>query len=74
MITIGICDNDPVFSDNLYEIIWHTISPTDEWDIHIFRNGREKMEAIEHKAFDCQLLFMDILMDGGTASKAIRGK
>lgn len=66
MITIGICDNDPVFSDNLYDIIWHALSPTDECDIHIFRNGREIIETIENKTFNCQLLFMDILMDGGT--------
>lgn len=66
MITIGICDNDPVFSDNLYDIIRHAISQTDECDIHIYRNGREIIEAIDNKTFHCQLVFMDILMDDGT--------
>lgn len=66
MITIAICDNDPVFSENLYDMIWHAISPIDECTIQIYRTGREIIDAIENKTFDCQLMFMDILMDGGT--------
>lgn len=66
MITIGICDNDPVFSNNLYDIIGHVMSPFDDWDIKLFQSGREIKEAIKNKTFNCQLLFMDILIDGGT--------
>lgn len=66
MITIAICDNDPVFSENLYDMIWHAISPIDECTIQIYRTGREIIEAIENNTFHCQLMFMDILMDEGT--------
>lgn len=66
MITIGICDNDPVFSDNLYHIISYVMSLSDDWNIRTFHSGKEVKEAIDNRTFNCQLLFMDILMDGGT--------
>ncbi len=66
MITIGICDNDPVFSKNLYDMIGHVLAPFEEQKIRLFHSGREIKEAIKNKTFDCQLLFMDILIDGGT--------
>lgn len=69
MITIGICDNDSVFTDNLYNIISHVMLPFTDWDIRLFHNGSEIRKSIEAGTFDCQLLFMDIMIDGGTGLK-----
>ena len=66
MITIGICANDLVFSDNLYNIIQHVMAPYSNWNICTFHNGRDIKESIDNGTFNCQLLFMDILIDGGT--------
>lgn len=69
MITIGICDNDPVFIENLHNMIRQVMSSFTDWDILHFRSGGEIKEAIKNKTFNCQLLFMDILIDGGTGLK-----
>lgn len=66
MITIGICDNDPVFCDNLYNMICRIMIAADDWDIRTFYNGIEVKTAIDEGTFDCQLMFMDILIDGET--------
>lgn len=66
MITIGICDDDPVFSDRLYQIINHIMFPLGDWESRLFHSGKEIIHAIEAGTFDCQLLFMDIMLDNGT--------
>lgn len=66
MMIIGICDNDPVFCDNLCKMVRHAMSPSDEWDICVFQNGRALKEAIEADTFNCELLFIDIMIDEGT--------
>lgn len=66
MMMIGICDNDPVFSDNLCKMIRHAMTMTDDWDICVFQNGRTLKEAIETDMFNCELLFIDIMIDNGT--------
>lgn len=72
MITIGICDNDSVFSDNLSKIIRHALSPADEFEICLFLNGRTVKEAIETDTFHCDLLFIDIMIDKGTGPALIQ--
>lgn len=64
MITFGICDNDTVFCDNLYDMICHIMIGIDDWDICIFHNGVEIKRAIDNGTFNCQLVFMDVLLDG----------
>ncbi len=66
MITIGICDNDPVFCDHLYDMICHSMIGVDDWDIGIFHNGAGMKRAIDNGTFQCQLVFMDVLLDGET--------
>lgn len=65
-MTIGICDNDSVFSDNLHKMIHHALAPADDWNICIFHHSREIKEAIEADTFHCDLLFMDVMIDNGT--------
>ena len=65
MLTIGICDDDSVFSEHLYQIINHVMFPISDWKSRIFHTGSEVIEAIENGTFDCQLIFMDIMMGDG---------
>lgn len=65
MMIIGICDNDPEFSENLCKMIRHAMSASDDWDICVFQNGRVLKEAIETDTFSCELLFLDIMIDEG---------
>ncbi len=65
MITIGICDDDPDFSKELYEIIHRIMVSVDDWESCIFSSKEEILQAIEEGCFDCQLLFMDIMMEHG---------
>lgn len=66
MITIGICDNDPAFCDNLYNMVCRVMIGVGDWDIRTFYSGIEIRTAIDDGTFDCQLMFMDILIDGET--------
>lgn len=66
MITFGICDNDAVFCENLYGIICHSMIGVDDWDICIFHKGAEIKRSIDNGTFHCQLVFMDVLLDGET--------
>lgn len=66
MITIGICDNDSVFSENLHNMIRHALYPAVDWDIRFFRQSSEIRDAIESGTFHCDLLFMDVMIDGGS--------
>lgn len=65
MIIIGICDNDTVFSDNLNKMIRHAMYPANDYRIRIFQNSQEIRDAVETDTFHCDLLFMDITIDGG---------
>lgn len=66
MITIGIYDNDPIFSDELRNIINRAMFPTSDCDVHMYYSSKELVQEIDSGTFDCQLLFMDILNDEGT--------
>lgn len=66
MITIGICDDDPQFIDNLYKILYDTMLPLSDWKARVFYSGFEVIAAIEAKDFDCDLLFTDIFMENGS--------
>lgn len=63
MITIGICDDDPQFIDNLYKILHEIMLPLSDWRARIYHSGLEVITAITHGDFDCNLLFTDILME-----------
>ena len=65
MIKIGICDEDVTFTKKLYDTINTIMFSIDEWTTQIFHNSREIIQAIEENTFDCQLLFMDIMIGEG---------
>ncbi|MCI7061735.1 MAG: LytTR family transcriptional regulator DNA-binding domain-containing protein [Lachnospiraceae bacterium] len=65
MIKIGICDEDITFTHKLHETISNILFPIDEWTTQIFHSSDEIIHAIESNTFDCQLLFMDILIGDG---------
>lgn len=65
MIKIGICDEDVIFTNKLHETIGNILFPIDEWTTQIFHTSDEIIEAIETQKFDCQLLFMDIMIGEG---------
>lgn len=65
MIKIGICDDDSLFTGKLYEIIERIMFAVDDWETCIFHSKDEIVRAIEQGKFDCQLLFMDIMMQNG---------
>lgn len=65
MLTIGICDDDSTFSGTLYEMINRVMFSIDDWESCIFSSKEEIIQTIEEGSFDCQLLFMDIMMENG---------
>ena len=65
MIKIGICDEDVIFTNKLHETISNILFPIDEWTTQIFHTSEEIIHAIETGEFDCQLLFMDIMIGEG---------
>lgn len=65
MITIGICDDDPVFTEDLYNIIDRVMFSIGDWKPRIFHSCQEILDAIDNGDFDCQLLFMDIITQSG---------
>lgn len=65
MIKIGICDEDVTFTNKLYDTISTILFPIDEWTTKIFRNSDEIIEAIKTNEYNCQLLFMDIMIKDG---------
>ncbi len=69
MITIGICDDDPGFLDQLYNIINRVMFPIGDWKSRIFHSTDEIISSIENGNFDCQLIFMDIMMSSGNGLK-----
>lgn len=66
MITIGICDDDPQFIDNLYKILYDIMKPLSDWKARVFYSGSEVITSIAAKDFDCDLLFTDIFMENGS--------
>lgn len=65
MIKIGICDEDLTFIENLYDTINSIMFCIDDWKAQIFHNSMEIIQAIESGTFDCQLVFMDIMIKNG---------
>lgn len=69
MIKIGICDEDPVFSNRLYNIINNVMLSFSDWKASFYHSGKEIISAIESNDFDCQLVFMDLMMSNGDGLK-----
>lgn len=65
MITIGICDDDQTFIDQLYRILYDIMLPISDWNSRIYHSGSEVIAAIINEDFDCNLLFTDIFMEDG---------
>lgn len=65
MIKIGILDEDKTFAGKLYTIIQNTLFSFDDWETQSFSNSSEIQNAIKEHTFDCQLLFMDIMVKDG---------
>lgn len=65
MITIGICDDDQQFIDQLLNILHDIMLPISDWRKRIFYSGAEVIAAIANNDFDCNLLFTDIFMENG---------
>lgn len=65
MITIGICDDDQQFIDQLYKILHDIMLPISDWKARIYHSGFEVLKAIADNNFDCDLLFTDIFMENG---------
>ena len=65
MIRIGIIDEDVTFVNKLYNIIHSVMQSIGQWDSQIFHSCEEVMDAIESGQFQCQLLFMDIMLENG---------
>ena len=65
MITIGICDDDQIFIDQLYQILYDIMLPISDWNARIYHSGSEVIAAIINEDFDCNLLFTDIFMEDG---------
>lgn len=75
MIAIGICDDDPQFIEELKIAIEESIQTVTDWQVRIYRSGREVISAMERGVFDCTLLFTDIFMehtDGITVARYIQ--
>lgn len=65
MITIGICDDDLEASCKLYDIIGRIMFPVSEWEYRFFQNSKEIIDEIDAGIFNCRLVFIDIMMNGG---------
>ena len=65
MITIGICDDDSVCLDALYQIISRAMISVSDWKARFFHTSEEVIASIENGDFDCQLIFMDIMLENG---------
>lgn len=64
MITIGICDDDAHFINELHDHIHDIMQPISDWQPRIYTSGEEIISSIINNVFDCNLLFMDIVMPG----------
>ena len=63
MIKIGICDDDPKFVEQLYDLLQEVLMPICDWKSNIYHSGAEVLTAISSGTFNCDLLFSDIYMD-----------
>lgn len=64
MITIGICDDDRNFIEELRDYLHNTMRYVSDWQVRIYTSGEEVIADISNNTFDCNLLFMDIYMSG----------
>lgn len=64
MITIGICDDDRGFIEELRDYLHDTMKYICDWQARIYTCGEEILADINNHTFDCNLLFMDIYMQG----------
>lgn len=63
MMIIGICNDDAQFTKELHTIVDEFMRNVSDWEFRTYQGGEEVIAAIEAHVFDCNLLFMDILME-----------
>ncbi len=75
MLRLAVCDDEKVFRSDLKKIIGTELELCGiDYDIEEFSNGEELIDGL--KRTDCQILFLDIEMDGMdgvTAARRLRG-
>lgn len=64
MITIGICDDDNQFVKELHRVLQDVMQSVSDWQARIYTSGDDIIADISNDLFDCNLLFMDIVMPG----------
>lgn len=64
MITIGICDDDKRFIEQLHGYLHNSMRHISDWQARTYTSGAEVIADIMNSTFDCNLLFMDIYMPG----------
>ncbi|MBQ9983789.1 MAG: LytTR family transcriptional regulator DNA-binding domain-containing protein [Lachnospiraceae bacterium] len=64
MLTIGLCDDDLNFIEELHTFLHNYMKNVSDWQPRIYHSGDEILADISHHTFDCNLLFIDIIMPG----------
>lgn len=64
MLTIGLCDDDVQFIEELHTALSHCLKNVSDWQPRIYHSGDEILADITNHSFDCNLLFIDIVMPG----------
>lgn len=64
MLTIGLCDDDANFINELHTMLYHCLKNVSDWQPRIYHSGDEILADIANHTFDCNLLFIDIVMPG----------
>ena len=64
MLTIGLCDDDPYFIKELHTNLYNIFRESFDWQSRIYHSGDEVLADIANQTFDCNLLFIDIVMPG----------
>lgn len=72
MITIGICDDDKHFIEEIRTYLHDTMKYISDWQARVYTCGEEILADIYNDSFDCNLLFMDIFMPKKTGLDVAR--
>lgn len=62
MLIIGICEDKEAERNQLRDMLSRILFSRTEFQVRLFSKGKELLQAIEKKRFDCNLLLLDIHM------------
>lgn len=62
MLIIGICEDKEIERDKIRDMVSHILFSRTEFQVRLFSEGKELLQAVETKRFDCNLLLLDIHM------------